>query len=68
MPPASVLTDRLAVEIARLGVVGESSDVGTLSRVADLAARAVPGCAGASAVRWAVPDEGAPAAGAAAEP
>ncbi|MFC5181763.1 ANTAR domain-containing response regulator [Actinomadura harenae] len=55
MPP-TVLTDRLAVEIARLGVVGASSDVGTLARVAELAAQAVPGCAGASGVRWAVPD------------
>ncbi|MEV4255560.1 GAF and ANTAR domain-containing protein [Spirillospora sp. NPDC049652] len=61
MPPATVLTDRLAVEIARLGVVGESSDVGTLSRVSDLASQAVPGCAGASAVRWAMPGEGATA-------
>ncbi|MEV5575574.1 ANTAR domain-containing protein [Spirillospora sp. NPDC052269] len=56
MPPTTVLTDRLAVEIARLGVVGASSDVGTLARVAELAAQAVPGCAGASGVRWAVPD------------
>ncbi|MCP2337033.1 ANTAR domain-containing response regulator [Actinomadura rupiterrae] len=59
MPPTTVLTDRLAVEIARLGMVGESSDVGTLSRVSELAAQAVPGCAGASGVRWAMPDEGA---------
>lgn len=59
-----MLTDRLAVEIARLGVVGESSDVGTLARVAELAAQAVPGCAGASGVRWALPEggEGAEAA------
>ncbi|WP_019634967.1 ANTAR domain-containing response regulator [Actinomadura atramentaria] len=53
--PDAVLTDRLAVEIARLGIVGESSDVGTLHRVTDLAHRAVPGCAGASGVRWALP-------------
>ncbi|GLW63804.1 transcription antitermination regulator [Actinomadura rubrobrunea] len=54
-PAESVLTDRLAFEIARLGVVGESSDVGTLHRVTELAARAVPGCAGASGVRWSTP-------------
>ncbi|WP_018655979.1 GAF and ANTAR domain-containing protein [Actinomadura flavalba] len=51
----AVLTDQLAVEIARLGVVGESSDAGTLHRVTELASRAVRGCAGASAVRWALP-------------
>lgn len=51
----TVLTDQLAVEIARLGMVGESSDVGTLHRVSELASRAVPGCAGAAAVRWALP-------------
>ncbi|MBO2447299.1 ANTAR domain-containing protein [Actinomadura barringtoniae] len=51
----TVLTDQLAIEIARLGIVGESSDVGTLHRVTELASRAVPGCAGASSVRWALP-------------
>ncbi len=50
-----VLTDQLALEIARLGMVGESSDVGTLHRVTELASRAVPGCAGAASVRWALP-------------
>ncbi|MFB4296374.1 ANTAR domain-containing protein [Actinomadura sp. NTSP31] len=54
-PTETVLTDQLAVEIARLGVVGESSDVGTLHRVTELASRAVPGCAGAACVRWALP-------------
>ncbi|MFV2177186.1 ANTAR domain-containing response regulator [Actinomadura sp. LOL_016] len=54
-PTDTVLTDQLALEIARLGMVGDSSDVGTLHRVAELAARAVPGCAGASGVRWALP-------------
>jgi hypothetical protein len=54
-PTETVLTDQLAVEIARLGMVGESSDVGTLHRVAELASRAVQGCAGASCVRWAMP-------------
>ncbi|MFB4319015.1 ANTAR domain-containing response regulator [Actinomadura sp. 21ATH] len=51
----SVLTDQLAVEIARLGIVGESSDIGTLHRTTELAAQAVPGCAGATCIRWAVP-------------
>ncbi|WP_328594032.1 ANTAR domain-containing response regulator [Actinomadura macrotermitis] len=54
----AVLTDQLALEIARLGMVGESSDVGTLHRVTELAARAVPGTAGASSVRWALPAPG----------
>ncbi|NVI86483.1 ANTAR domain-containing protein [Actinomadura sp. BRA 177] len=36
-------------------MVGESSDVGTLHRVTELAARAIPGCAGAASVRWALP-------------
>jgi hypothetical protein len=55
----TVLTDQLAIEIARLGIVGESSDVGTLHRVTELASRAVPGCAGAASVRWALPSGGA---------
>ncbi|MFD0691793.1 ANTAR domain-containing response regulator [Actinomadura fibrosa] len=54
-PTETVLTDQLALEIARLGVVGESSDVGTLHRITELASRAVPGCAGAASVRWALP-------------
>ncbi len=54
-PTETVLTDQLALEIARLGMVGESSDVGTLHRVTELAARAIPGCAGAASVRWALP-------------
>ena len=56
-PTETVLTDQLALEIARLGIVGESSDIGTLHRVTDLASRAVPGCAGAASVRWALPKE-----------
>ncbi|WP_243718943.1 ANTAR domain-containing protein [Actinomadura sp. KC06] len=55
-PTETVLTDQLALEIARLGMVGESSDIGTLHRVTDLASRAVPGCAGAASVRWALPE------------
>ncbi|MBB4777870.1 ANTAR domain-containing protein [Actinomadura livida] len=64
-PTETVLTDQLALEIARLGMVGESSDIGTLHRVTDLASRAVPGCAGASSVRWALPAEPANDPGAA---
>jgi hypothetical protein len=50
-----VLTDQLALEIAQLGIVGESSDIGTLRRVTELAPQAVPGCAGATSIRWAIP-------------
>lgn len=65
-PTETVLTDQLALEIAGLGMVGESSDVGTLHRITELASRAVPGCAGATSVRWALPrvlgnDPGVPA-------
>ncbi|MGH3388431.1 MAG: ANTAR domain-containing response regulator [Actinomadura sp.] len=49
-PP--VITDELAVEIARLGRVRGASDVGTLRRVTELATRAVSGCAGATTERW----------------
>ncbi|MBC6460526.1 ANTAR domain-containing response regulator [Actinomadura sp. HBU206391] len=55
----SVITNELAVEIARLGVVRDSSEVGTLRRVTDLAARAVLGCAGATTVRWTLSRHGA---------
>jgi hypothetical protein len=48
----SVISDELAIEIARLGLVRESSDVRTMRRVTELAARAVSGCAGACSVRW----------------
>ncbi|MEU8797220.1 ANTAR domain-containing protein [Spirillospora sp. NPDC048819] len=54
-PTETVLTDQLALEIARLGMVGESSDIGTLHRVTELASRAIPGCAGAASIRWALP-------------
>jgi hypothetical protein len=64
-PTETVLTDQLALEIARLGMVGESSDVGTLHRVTELAARAVPGCAGAASVRCALPRSIGTGAGAA---
>ena len=48
----SIITDALAVEIAKLGMVRESSETGALGTVTDLAARAVTGCAGATTVRW----------------
>jgi GAF domain-containing protein len=48
----AVITDALAVEIAKLGMVRESSEIGALGTVTDLAARAVTGCAGATTVRW----------------
>lgn len=51
----SVLTDQLALEIAQLGIMGVSSDIGTLRRVTELAPQAVPGCAGATSIRWALP-------------
>lgn len=53
----SVITDELAVEIARLGLVREASDVGTLYRITQLAGRAVAGCAGATALRWSLAGE-----------
>jgi ANTAR domain len=71
-PTETVLTDQLAMEIARLGMVGESSDIGTLRQVTELASRAVPGCAGAMSVRWALApedsDEPEPLASAASHP
>lgn len=54
----SVITNELAIEIARLGVAEDSSEIGTLRRVTELAARAVVGCVGATAVRWVVPVSG----------
>jgi hypothetical protein len=56
-----VITDNLAVEIAQLSVLRETSAVGALYRVADLASRTVTGCAGATVTRWSGPAEGAEA-------
>lgn len=56
-PPPAVITDNLAVEIAQLGVLRETSAVGALYRVADLASRTVTGCAGATVTRWDGPNE-----------
>jgi ANTAR domain-containing protein len=50
----SIITDELAVEIARLGIVRDASEVGTLRRVTELATRVVSGCAGATTERWAL--------------
>lgn len=58
-PPPAVITDNLAVEIAQLGVLRETSAVGALYRVADLATRTVGGCAGATVTRWAGHGSGA---------
>jgi ANTAR domain-containing protein/GAF domain-containing protein len=56
----TVITDELAIEIARLGLLREASDVGTLHQITQLASRAVHGCAGATALRWEPPDEQEP--------
>ncbi|WP_116021963.1 ANTAR domain-containing response regulator [Thermomonospora umbrina] len=64
----TVITDELAVEIARLGLVRESSDVATLHRVTQLAARAVTGCAGASSMRWSPASPPEPLAAASSHP
>jgi hypothetical protein len=66
--PRSVISDELAIEIARLGLVRESSDVGTLRRVTELAARSVNGCAGATSVRWDRSDPPAPVISAGSHP
>lgn len=52
----AVITDELAIEIAKLGMVRESSEMGVLGRVTELAARAVTGCVGATTVRWSLTD------------
>lgn len=55
VPPSQsrvILSDELAVEVARLGLITEKSPTSALRRLTDLAARAVPGCAGATTVRW----------------
>lgn len=64
----SVITDELAIEIARLGLVRESSDVGTLHRVTQLASRAVTGCAGATSLRWTLSEPHEPLVSAASHP
>lgn len=46
------ITDDLAMEIARLGMVREASETTALRRLTDLAPRTVPGCVGATAIRW----------------
>lgn len=63
-----MLSDELAVEVARLGLITESSPVTALRRLTDLAARAIPGCAGATCVRWQVGDPPEPIVAAASHP
>jgi GAF domain-containing protein len=50
------ITDELAIEIAKLGMVRESSEMGALGRLTELAARAVTGCVGATTIRWSPTD------------
>jgi hypothetical protein len=63
-----MISDELAVEVARLGLVTETSPTSALRRLTDLAARAVPGCAGASTVRWEAGDPPEPIVTAASHP
>src|SRR6266550_4563416 len=63
-----MISDELAVEVARLGLVAETSPITALRRLTDLAARVVPGCAGASTVRWEAGDPPQPLVTAASEP
>lgn len=64
----AIITNQLAIEIAKLGVVRESSEMGALDRLTHLAARAVIGCAGATAIRWSLTDPPEPVAVAASHP
>jgi ANTAR domain len=47
-----MISEPLALEIAQLGLVGRPSESVTLRSVTDLAVRTIPGCVGATAVRW----------------
>ncbi|MEO5877211.1 MAG: transcription antitermination regulator, partial [Streptosporangiaceae bacterium] len=47
-----MISDEIAIEVVRLGLVREWSTASALRRLTDLAARAVPGCAGATCSRW----------------
>ncbi|WP_344821750.1 GAF and ANTAR domain-containing protein [Actinocorallia longicatena] len=47
-----MLSDEIAVEVVRLGLVREWSTARALRRLTELSARAVPGCAGATCSRW----------------
>jgi GAF domain-containing protein len=64
----TLITNELAVEIAGLGMVRETSEVGTLGRVTELAARAVVGCAGATSTRWSLTQPSEPLVSAASHP
>lgn len=60
MASEAQISSELAVEIARLGLVHEMSETGTLRRAAELATRTVRGCVGASGVRWSPGEEPEP--------
>ncbi|WP_460370304.1 ANTAR domain-containing protein [Actinocorallia lasiicapitis] len=47
-----MLSDEMAVEVVKLGLVRERSTARALRRLTDLSARVVPGCAGATCCRW----------------
>jgi len=55
-----MISDEIALEVVRLGMVREWSTASALRRLTDLAARAVPGCAGATCSRWHPDDVDAP--------
>lgn len=46
------ISNELAAQVARLGLVHEASATVALRRVAELALHTVQGCAGATAIRW----------------
>ncbi|RJL24146.1 ANTAR domain-containing response regulator [Bailinhaonella thermotolerans] len=48
-----MITDELAIEIARLASLNEASQTGALNRMTDLAVRTVSGCRGAAVTLWA---------------
>ncbi|HEY7487328.1 MAG TPA: GAF and ANTAR domain-containing protein [Streptosporangiaceae bacterium] len=64
----ATITNELAIEIAKLGMVRDSSEMGALGRLTDLAARAVTGCAGATTIRWSLTDPPEAVAAAASHP
>ena len=64
----SMISDEVAIEVARIGLITETSPTSALRRLTDLAARAVPGCAGASTIRWEAGDPPQPLVIAASHP
>lgn len=51
-PATPTITDDVALEVARLGLLRQSSAVGALRRAIELATRTITGCAGATVTRW----------------